>query len=84
MALSIKDPETEQLVRELVHETGETITGSIAVAVRERLMRVRQVKRQRSLADEVRDVAAQYRVYPLTDERSVDEILGYDEHGLPR
>ncbi len=84
MALSIKDPETEQLARALARETGESITGSIATAVRERLMRVRQAKRQRSLADEVRELSARYRAYPLADPRSPEEIIGYDEHGLPR
>jgi antitoxin VapB len=82
--LSIKDPETEQLARDLARETGESITGSIARAVRERLLRVRQAKHRRSYADEVRDFAARYRASPVTDERTPDEILGYDEHGLPR
>jgi len=34
MALSIKDTETDRLVRELVAETGESITTAVATAVR--------------------------------------------------
>ncbi|HSI03375.1 MAG: type II toxin-antitoxin system VapB family antitoxin [Myxococcota bacterium] len=84
MPLSIKDPTTEELARELARETGESITGSIATALRERLARVRQAKRKRSLADEVHDLSARYRAYPVADPRTPDELLGYDEHGLPR
>ncbi len=84
MALSIKDPATEELARELARETGDSITGSIATALRERLARVRQAKRKRSFADEVRDLSARYRAYPLSDPRQPDALVGYDEHGLPR
>jgi antitoxin VapB len=37
MALTIRDPETEQLARELAALTGETLTGTIRVALQERL-----------------------------------------------
>ena len=84
MPLSIKDPATEELARELARETGDSITGSIATALRERLARVRHAKRKRSLADEVCDLSARYRTYPLSDPRPPDALLGYDEHGLPR
>jgi len=38
--LNIKDPETDALVRRLAALTGESITGAIRTAVRERLERV--------------------------------------------
>ena len=38
----MKNEETERLVRELVAVTGESVTGAITVAVRERLERVLQ------------------------------------------
>ena len=39
MAVSIKDPETDRLIRELARRTGETQVGAIKVAVAERLAR---------------------------------------------
>ena len=41
MSLNIKNEETCRLARELAELTGETITGAITVALRERLERER-------------------------------------------
>ncbi|MFM8533293.1 MAG: type II toxin-antitoxin system VapC family toxin [Acidimicrobiia bacterium] len=41
MALSIKDPEADRLARDIAERTGETLTGAIVVALRERLARLR-------------------------------------------
>lgn len=40
MALSIKDPETERLARDLARLTGENITTATRRAIEERLRRV--------------------------------------------
>jgi antitoxin VapB len=45
MALTIKNEETERLARELAKLTGETLTAAIAVALRERLDRLRNERR---------------------------------------
>ena len=42
MSLNIKNEETHQLARELVALTGETMTGAVTVALRERLERERR------------------------------------------
>jgi len=83
MALNIKDPTADRLARELAAETGETITAAITVALRERLDRVAggvpsEEKRKRIDAIVRRSLSR-----PVLDDRSPDEILGYDEHGLP-
>lgn len=39
MRLTIKNPETDRLARELVALTGESITAAVTVALRERLER---------------------------------------------
>ncbi len=44
MALSIKTREADQLARELAHLTGETMTGAVTTALRERLERERQAR----------------------------------------
>ncbi len=83
MALSIKDPEADRLARELAKRTGESLTQAITEALRERLRRVTRLRPQRSLADELDAIAIECAALPELDARSADEIIGYDENGLP-
>ena len=85
MALSIRDPETGRLARELADLTGETMTEAIRKALAERLARARgeaASERQRRRRD-LEAILAQAHALPVLDPRSADEILGYDERGLP-
>ena len=82
MALSIKNPEVERLARELADKTGESITDAVMVALRERL--VRQEDRRRDLrVERLLEIGRKGALLPKLDDRTADEILGYDEHGLP-
>lgn len=83
MAISIKDPETDRLARELAAATGETLTDAIREALRERLAREAQRSR-RGLGAEVRRIQERIARLPVLDARTDDEILGYDDLGLPR
>jgi antitoxin VapB len=83
MALNIKDPETDRLVRELAAATGETITRAVERSVAERLDRVRGRSRARDLTEEIAEIAQRCASLPVVDDRAPDEILGYDQHGLP-
>jgi antitoxin VapB len=80
MALSVKNDEADRLARELAGITGESITEAIVVALRERLQRHRS---QAALAPRLRRLVAEVGAYPVLDPRAADEILGYDERGLP-
>lgn len=82
MALNIKDPATEKTVRELAAVTGETVTTAVRHAAEERLIRLRR-RRRRGLADEIMEIGRRCAALPELDARSADEILGYDEAGLP-
>jgi antitoxin VapB len=84
VALSIKDPETDRLARELAAATGESLTEAVTKALRERLRVVQGDSRTDAeyLAD-IRKIVADYRRRPVVDSRSPDEIIGYDENGLP-
>jgi antitoxin VapB len=84
MALNIKDHDADVLARELADATGETITEAVTVAVKERLERLRAGRRRRRLADELDEIAVRCASLPVLDERTEDEILGYDAEGLPR
>ena len=83
MPLNIKDPTTEKVVRELAAATGEGITTAVCKAAEERLQRVRRDKAGRKLAADLLEIGARCAALPDLDARNADEILGYDEHGLP-
>jgi antitoxin VapB len=82
MALNIKDAATEQSVRELAGATGESLTTAIRLSVEERLQRVRRDK-GRDLVEDLLEIGRHCASLPDLDTRSAEEILGYDEHGLP-
>lgn len=83
MALSIKDPEADRLAREVSKATGETMTAAIVQALKERLVRLSRAKAA-PLAQDLLRIADRCSRLPRLDKRTADEIVGYDEHGLPR
>jgi antitoxin VapB len=83
MPLNIKDPATEKSVRELAAVTGETVTAAVRRAAEERLQRVRREHAGRSLAADILEIGRRCAALPDLDRRTADEILGYDEAGLP-
>jgi antitoxin VapB len=84
MALNIRNSEAEMLAAELARQTGESKTDAVIKALRDRLSRVRRERSGRRLADELEDIAKHCAGLPIIDARPANEILGYDEHGLPR
>jgi antitoxin VapB len=83
MALSIKDPETERLARTLAERTGETITIATRRALEERLRRIGSDARKAALLEDLVASRRRWSALPVVDNRSADEIIGYDEDGLP-
>lgn len=83
MALNIKDAEADRLARELAARTGETITDAVVKALRERLKR-ESAKSPLSLKDEIMAISRRAAARPRRTGRSPDEIIDYDERGLPR
>ena len=84
MALSIKHPEADRLARELAACTGETLTNAVLTALRERLMREQGRVRKPKLMDELLAISDRCAALPDFDTRTPEEIIGYDEHGIPR
>jgi antitoxin VapB len=84
MALNIRNSEAEQLAEALARETGETKTEAVIKALRDRLTRLRRQRAGRRLADELEEIARHCAGLPVLDPRSPEEILGYDDGGLPR
>ena len=83
MAISIKSLETERLAREIAAKTGESLTGAIQKALEERLERLQHQRRSQILASQLQEVLCRIDQLPVLDSRTPDEILGYDDHGLP-
>lgn len=82
--MSIKSLDVERLAREIAAKTGETLTGAIQKALEERLERLKTERRKQVTLTQLEDILRRVDQLPAVDSRTPDEILGYDEHGLPR
>ena len=83
MALNIKDPEVDALVRALARETGESITTAVERATRERLERLRAASPRDRRQAAIRRIVERASARPVLDARPIEDIIPYDENGLP-
>ena len=85
MGIIIKNGQAEAKIRRLAKRTGESLTAAVEHAVDERLQRLGPAKRKgrvnrRRLAEHL----AYFRSLPNINEALTDEeIIGYDENGVP-
>jgi antitoxin VapB len=84
MALNIKDARTDRLARELAQLTGQSITEAVAQALEAKLHTERRRRGKQINRNEVMRLAREIASAPILDPRTPEEILGYDEDGLPR
>ena len=84
MSLNIKNEETHQLARELAQLTGETMTGAITTALREKLDKERRERGVEARILRLRAIRKRCRNL-LKDGPSAVEHGNflYDENGLP-
>ena len=83
MALNIRNPETEELADRLAKLTGETKTRAVTLALRDRLEKERRKRSCRRLATELDEIALHCASLPILDDRAPEEIMGYDDSGIP-
>lgn len=83
MALNIKNPEAGRLAQELSRLTGESLTDVVTGALRERLAVIRRQQERAGLMSDIRQIQAFVASIPDRDDRTSEEILGYDDFGLP-
>ncbi len=83
MALNIRNRTTEDLAATVAKLTGETKTEAVTKALQARLERIRRERAGRNLAEELDEIARHCASLPVLDDRAVEDILGYDERGLP-
>jgi len=83
MALSIKTEDADRLARQLAELTHESLTEAVTTALRQRLERERD-RRRVDIRHQLGRLAVEYSALAQQDERTADEIIDYDERGVPR
>lgn len=84
MALNIKNAETEKLARELARRRKQGITEALTAVLRQEVERERRKSRPDSVEQQLRriqQIVEEANRLPVLDDRSPDEILGYNEQG---
>lgn len=81
--LNIKDPETARLARELARLRGGKITAAVKDALTAELERERRRAGLEIDREAIAKIQRRIASRPVLDDRPADEILGYDENGLP-
>lgn len=83
MALNIKHPEADRLARALARATGESLTDAVLIALKERLQRHTGRGDREALRRDLRRIQQQFVRGCDKDAPTADEIIGYDDLGLP-
>ena len=84
MALSIRNPIAEKLAREVAKQSGESITQAIVHALEDRLERLRGQRTIVETKAEILRISKRCKSLPERDSRKTDEILDYNQIGVPR
>jgi antitoxin VapB len=82
MPLNIKNDEADRLARALAKQTGDSITDAVIHALREQLARQRHHSRT-PLKKQLHAIGKRCASLPDLDTRTADEILGYNQIGIP-
>ena len=82
MHLNIKNDEAHKLATALALLTGESLTSAVTQALRERLVRELRRRNADNVTAKLMKIGTRYAALPDSG-RSPEEILGYDEDGLP-
>ena len=79
MALTIDDPEIDRMAEELARREGVSVADAVKAALAARLG-PKPTARPIDM-DAIRAIQREVAALPVYDDRSDDEILGYDEIG---
>ena len=83
MASHIRNSRTEELAATVAEMTRETKTEAVTRVLQERLTKLQRQRSSRRLAEELKEIAAHCAAFPVFNDQTTDEIIGYDERGLP-
>ncbi len=88
-ALHIDDPKAAALARELAERTGESVNDAVVHALERAIDRNPPPRREETEAEReerfarIMKLVEEMHKLPIIDLRSPDELVGYDEDGLP-
>lgn len=85
MSVLISKTTVEAKIRKLAKRTGETLTDAVERAVDDRLSRLGPPRRKKGRIDreKLAKILKYFDSLPVDDPRPHEEIIGYDEHGVP-
>lgn len=85
MPLNIKNPKAHEYARKLSAITGKSITEVVTQALEEAFARVANTDQESfsRFTEELDSIALHCASLPILDSRSPDEILGYNDLGVP-
>ena len=83
MPLRIGDPQTHALAKRLAKLTGLPLTDAVRDSIQARLDQIEKTRPTTSRIEELDRIALHCAKLPRRDHRSADEIIGYDNWGLP-
>jgi len=83
MNLHISSPRVEQLAREVTARTGESLAQALITALEERLERIRRRNSASDTFHEIMKISRRCSSLPDHDLRSPEDILGYNDWGIP-
>jgi|GEM_PF-640231 len=84
MPIELADSDSRRLAEDLAALTGETVDQAVRKALRERLDRERRRRRRSDVAEGLLAIGRRCAARPVRDPRPLDDLLDYDEDGLPR
>ena len=82
MPLRMSDPKTHALAKRLAKLTGLSQTDAVRDAIQARLDQIEKSRGTASRVEELDRIALLCAKLPRRDQRSADEIIGYDNRGV--
>jgi antitoxin VapB len=85
MAINIKNRKVEELIKEIRAETGEGVTATVLAALNREAETIRRRKHRQKAETrkKVMAIVKRARAKAINTHLTPEEIIGYDEYGLP-
>lgn len=83
MSINIKNTQADDLVRALTRLTKQSITRVVIDALEEKLRKERGRRLAPHLKDEILEIGHRCARLPTRDDRSAEDILQYNDDGIP-
>ena len=81
--LNIKDEKTYALARQLADQSGQSLTRVVHDALEKEVRRLALAQTSAARLEAINEIIERIASRAPKDTRTADEIIGYDENGLP-